>query len=357
MSASDTPLVVNGRFLTHPTTGVQRFAREIVRELAPLIDLVVVAPPGRLLDADLGVEIRQVGRRGGHLWEQIDLPAHLRRSGTPLLLGLATTGPVRYRPQIVAHHDITYVRHPESFARSFRLLYRALIPPLLRSSARVITVSGFSAREIALHYRVPADKLRVVANAVSSDFPADGPAHDEGSPYLLAVSSPNRHKNFDALLTAFDRADLRQIRRLLIVGNQAKAFHASMSATAGDRVRFLGRVDDDELARLYRGATAFAFPSLYEGFGIPPLEAQRMGTPVLAARAASLPTVLGDSALWVDPSDPDDIRRGIERLDGDPVLRAELSRRGRLNESLYSWADSAARVAAIVAEVRAELRP
>ncbi len=356
MTMSDAPTVVNGRFLTHRTTGVQRFAREIVRELAPLTPLVIVAPPGDLIDADLGVEVRQIGRRHGHPWEQIDLPAYLGREGRPLLLGLATTGPVTYRPQIVAHHDITYVRHPDSFARSFRLLYRALIPPVLRASARVITVSDFSAREIAQHYRVPAEKLRVVANAVSGDFTADGPTHDEGCAYLLAVSSPNRHKNFDALLSAFHRADLHHIRRLLIVGGQARAFHAATRSGDDDRVRFLGRVDDAELARLYRGATAFAFPSLYEGFGIPPLEAQRSGTPVLAARAASLPAVLGDSALWIDPLDPDDIRRGLERLDSDPALRAELSRRGRVNEAAYSWALSARRVAEVVAEVQAEIR-
>lgn len=354
MTAVTDRLVVNGRFLTHTTTGVQRFAREIVRELAPLVPLVVVAPAGHLVDADLGAQVVQVGRRHGHAWEQLDLPVFLRRSGSPLLLGLATTGPARYRPQIVAHHDITYVRHPESFARSFRLLYRALIPTLLRTSDRVITVSDFSAREISAHYRVPADKLRVVPNAVSNDFTDQGPAHDEGCPYLLAVSSPNRHKNFDALLAAFDTADLHHFQRLLIVGRQAKAFHSASTGDDADRVRFVGRVDDERLAALYRGAAAFAFPSLYEGFGIPPLEAQRLGTPVLASRIASLPSVLEDSALWVDPHDVGDIRRGIELLDRDEDLRSDLARRGRLNEQRYSWAASARMVAEVVDEVRAQ---
>ncbi|MFF8188177.1 glycosyltransferase family 4 protein [Microbacterium sp. NPDC016588] len=355
MSPLDGAVVVNGRFLTHATTGVQRFAREIVRELALLVPLVVVAPPGPLVDDDLGAQVVQVGRRHGHAWEQLDLPAYLRRRGSPLLLGLATTGPVRYRPQVVAHHDVTYVRHPESFARSFRLLYRILIPPVLRASARVITVSDFSAREIADHYGVPLDKLRVVPNAVARGFAGPGPAHDEGVPYLLAVSSPNRHKNFDALLAAFGAAKLTHIRRLLIVGEQARAFHSATTAKAADRVRFLGRVTDEELARLYRGATAFAFPSLYEGFGIPPLEAQSLGTPVIAGRAASLPAVLGDSALWVDPRDVDDIRHGIERLDRDEELLMELTRRGRLNEQRYSWASSAQMVAEVVQEVTAEI--
>lgn len=356
MSALDGAVVVNGRFLTHATTGVQRFAREIVRELAPLVPLVVVAPTGPLIDADLGAKVVQIGHRHGHAWEQLDLPTFLRRSGSPLLLGLATTGPVRYRPQIVAHHDITYVRHPESFARSFRLLYRVLIPSVLRSSARVITVSDFSAAEIAQHYRVPRSKLRIVPNAVSPGFVGPGSAHDEGVPYLLAVSSPNRHKNFGALLAAFRDAELTHIRRLVIVGSQGRAFHSAASGRLEDNVRFLGRVGDADLASLYRGATAFAFPSLYEGFGIPPLEAQGLGTPVLASRSASLPNVLGDSALWVDPRDVDDIRRGIERLDRDEELRIELSRRGQLNAQRFSWSASARMVADVVDEVKAETR-
>lgn len=344
MASAPSPVVVNGRFLTHTPTGVQRFAREITRALAELRPVIVLAPPGDLIDAELGAEVVQVGRGGGHLWEQVWLPHHLRHLGSPLLLGLANTGPVTYRRQIVTCHDIIWVRHPESFARSFRLLYAAMTPPLLQRSLGVLTVSAFSAREIAEHFGLDPRRITVVPNAVSPDFRADGPAHDDGTPYVLAVSSPNRHKNFDALMAAFDSADLTHIRRLVIVGHQARAFDTRPDPASSPRTRFVGRVDDDELQRLYRGATAFAFPSLYEGFGIPPLEAQRMGTPVLAARSASLPEVLGDSALWVDPLEVDDIRRGLEALDRDPALREDLARRGRANEARFSWSSSARRV-------------
>ncbi len=210
----------------------------------------------------------QVGRLSGHAWEQVALPLHLRRSGSPLLLGLANTGPVAYRPQVVTCHDIIWARHPESFARSFRLLYATMTPLLLRRSAHVLTVSPFSRGELVREFGIDPRRITVVANAVSPAFHADGPAHDEGVPYVLAVSSPNRHKNFDALVAAFEAADLTHIHRLLIVGQQARAFH-TQATTAAPRTRALGRVDDDELMRLYRGATAFAFPSLYEGFGIP----------------------------------------------------------------------------------------
>ncbi|MBN9212046.1 MAG: hypothetical protein BGO45_15390 [Microbacterium sp. 71-36] len=355
MPSPTAPVVINGRFLTHTPTGVQRWAREITRGLATRMPVIVAAPPEDLIDPDLGAPILRVGRLRGHAWEQWSLPRFLRASGSPLLLGLANTGPALYRPQIASHLDIIYVRHPESFARSFRLLYRALIPGLLRRSERVLTVSAFSAGELHAHFGLPAEKITVVHAAVGPDFRPEGPKYDAGDPYLLAVSSPNRHKNFDALMAAFEEARTSTVRRLLIVGDQARAFQSG-GARGRDRVEFLGRVDDARLMALYRGAAAFAFPSLYEGFGIPPLEAQRMGTPVLAARAASLPEVLGDSALWVDPTDVADIRRGIERLDADPGLRERLSRAGRENEARFSWEAAVDRVEAVIEDVRRSLR-
>lgn len=355
MTSPLAPVVINGRFLTHTPTGVQRWAREITRGLADRMPVLVAVPPEDLIEPDLGAPILRVGRLRGHAWEQWSLPRFLRASGSPLLLGLANTGPTLYRPQIASHLDIIYVRHPESFARSFRLLYGALVPGLLRRSERVLTVSAFSAGELHAHFGLPPEKITVVHAAVGPDFRPEGPRHDAGEPYLLAVSSPNRHKNFDALMTAFEEARTSTVRRLLIVGDQARAFQ-SRGARERDRVEFLGRVDDAELMALYRGAAAFAFPSLYEGFGIPPLEAQRMGTPVLAARAASLPEVLGDSVLWVDPTDVADIRRGIERLDADPGLRERLSRAGRENEARFSWDAAVDRVEEVIRDVRRSLR-
>lgn len=356
MPSTPAPLIVNGRFLTHTPTGVQRWAREITRGLAQRMPVIVAAPPGELIEPDLGAPVLRVGRLRGHAWEQWSLPRFLLASGSPLLLGLANTGPTFYRPQIASHLDIIYVRHPESFTRSFRLLYRVLVPGLLRRSAHVLTCSAFSADELVAHFGLPREKITVAHAAVAPEFHADGARYDAGEPYLLAVSSPNRHKNFESLMTAFDGARLSTIRRLLIVGHQARAFQFR-EAEGSERVEFLGRVDDETLMALYRGAAAFAFPSLYEGFGIPPLEAQRMGTPVLAARAASLPEVLGQSALWVDPTDVEDIRRGIERLDGDPGLRVQLSDAGRENESRFSWDTAVDRVEEVIEDVRRSLRP
>ncbi|WP_197281046.1 glycosyltransferase family 4 protein [Microbacterium sp. No. 7] len=297
----------------------------------------------------------RLGDGSGQRWEQFSLPRVLRSHGKPLLLNLASTGPVIYHNQIVTHHDITYVRFPESFSRGFRISYAVLMPLLLRNNRGVITVSEFSRKEIGAHYRIPVDRIDVVPNGVTASVvhvDADDSGIDE-PPYLLAVSSPNKHKNFTALIDAFVAADLPRETQLLIVGQQDTVF-SQTHRHRSDRIRWLGRVDDAQLSRLYRNATAFAFPSLYEGFGIPPIEAQRSGTPVIAARAASLPEVLGDSVLWFDPYDTRSMTRAIERVFTDKELRLLLSERGQVNSAQYTWRSSAERVAAIVAQLRSK---
>lgn len=352
-------IVLNGRFLTQTVTGVQRFAREVGSELLRLRDDMMIAVPPGPVDLGGGFEnasVETVGRRGGHLWEQIELPRFLASVGRPLLLSLTSTGPMSYRPQVSTHHDITYVRHPESFALAFRALYRVIVPRLLRSSARVITVSEFSAREIASHYRIPRERLVVVPNAADALFrsrraEAVAVRGTVGRPYLLAVSSPNAHKNIDRLIQAFLQLDEGDDISLKIVGSQSSSFTRRRVDDSRGSIEVLGRVDDAELACLYAGARAFVFPSLYEGFGIPPLEAQAAGAPVLAARAASMPEVLGDSARYFDPLSVDSIAQAMSEVLGDAELRDELRRRSLENAARYTWAHSAALVDAAVDEI------
>lgn len=349
-------IVVNARFLTQKTTGIQRFATEITRELLELrSDVVLAAPRGTIDLAGLDpAALQRVGRLSGHAWEQVDLPLFARRQRA-LLLGLASTGPVWYRPQVSTHHDITYVRHPESFGRRFRALYGVIVPRLIAHSAHLLTVSDFSRTEIAQYFGVAPETFTVVANAADERFRPRGPGADAApGRYLLAVSSPNAHKNFARMIEAFQRISRAHPDvELRVVGGQTRSFSRQEYGDRTSRVRFLGRVDDDELAELYRGALAFVFPSLYEGFGIPPLEAQRCGCPVIAARAASMPEVLGDSALFVDPYDVDDIARAMSTLIDDPRVRDRLVAEGARNAARFSWRASAERVSRVLDDVLA----
>lgn len=351
-------IYLNARFLDQPVTGIQRFAENIAAELLTIRDDVRLIAPHDVQprhDGPLaGHPVVHVRGGAGLAWEQVTLPRFLKRRGSPLLLGLASTNPRSYTPQISTHHDVTYVRYPESFSTAFRAAYRAVVPGMLASSTAIITVSNFSRADIADHYGIPEDRFVVVGNAPTRLAPTSAAAsvdRTSASPYFLAVSSPNVHKNFARLLWAFEtfRETTRSPTELLVVGAQPRVFASTdLAADAPDGVHFLGRVSDSDLAALYQNARAFIFPSLHEGFGIPPVEAQAAGVPVASSASACMPEVLGDSALYFDPRSIDDIARALERMDSDPTLREQLTRAGKMNADRYSWQDSARRISACI---------
>jgi glycosyltransferase involved in cell wall biosynthesis len=341
-------IVINARFLTQELRGVQRFAEQTCLALKrQRDDLVFVTSPGvrmhetaRLLDAQV------VGTRTGHLWEQLDLPRYLRSQGNPLLLSLCATAPLFYGNQIATHHDITYVRHPQSYTWQFRTAYRLMTPLLLKRLKTLITVSQFSKREIGEFYNFPAQKILVVPNAVGEEFQPGEPLQAGGSRYLLAVSSPSAHKNFSRMIQAFlQLKGFDQVELRIVGGGGAVFSDPDLEALAkrDSRVRFLGRLSDAELIEQYQGAAAFVFPSLYEGFGIPPLEAQACGCPVLAANAASIPEVLQSSALYFDPLDVEHISRAMALALNSLTIRQHLRTLGLQNVARFSW-DASARL-------------
>jgi glycosyltransferase involved in cell wall biosynthesis len=341
-------IVINARFLTQELRGVQRFAEQICLALKQLRnDVVFVAPHGiQMHESAKALDVQCIGRHSGHLWEQLDLPLYLRRQGNPLLVSLCSTAPLLYSNQIATHHDVNYVRHPESYTRTFRLLYRTMTPIMLARIKSLLTVSAFSKGEIAQVYKYPEKKIFVVPNAVSGDFhPASRDAHEQD--YLLAVSSPSAHKNFRRMIEAFLMLRGHEDLQLRIVGGASGVFNddnLQRLASRDSRIQFLGRLSDSELIAQYQGATAFVFPSLYEGFGIPPLEAQACGCPVLAANAASIPEVLQASALYFDPLDVSHMSAAMERILTDVPLRQSLRRRGLINVARFSWEESARQV-------------
>ena len=217
-------IIVNARFLTQPVTGVQRFAIELSKRLKKRgnINIQFVAPENIVhceLANDLDVKI--IGKLKGHLWEQIELPRYLRKNGNPILLNLCSTAPCFYKNQIVTHHDITYIRCPESFSLKFKLLYKLLAPLFLKNSKKIITVSEFSKGEISKYFDIPKEKFIVVYNAVDKEKFRKQYDQDSSAPkYILAVSSQNYHKNFQGLVNAFKKVkdEIKNVD-LYIVGN------------------------------------------------------------------------------------------------------------------------------------------
>jgi glycosyltransferase involved in cell wall biosynthesis len=347
-------LIVNARFLTQNITGVQRFAIEISKQLRRMYgeDIRFVSPTNIVhheIAAQLGAVV--VGKRSGHVWEQTELVHYLRANGNPMLLNLANTAPLFYRRKAVTLHDIAFVRFPQTFDWKFRLFYTLLIPQILRHSKVVFTVSAFSKGEIERFYGVDSAKISVIYNGVSPIF---FPHLDEKKePYILAVSSLNAQKNFHSLIKAFNRLSIPDIK-LYLVGSMNKSFAALElieEVEGNPNIVFKGRVEDDELIALYSNALCFVYPSFYEGFGIPPLEAQACGCPVVCSHAASLGEVGGESVVYCDPYSVDDIAHHIRVVLEDESLQQRLRAKGFENIKRFSWEASARKMGKVLEEL------
>jgi glycosyltransferase involved in cell wall biosynthesis len=282
------------------------------------------------------------------MWEQIELPRYLSKLGNPLLLNLCNTAPLLYRNKIVTLHDIAFERYPQTFSWKFRYAYQFAIPRIARSSKKLLTVSVFSKDEILAVYGVDKKKIEIVHCAVSANF--HFLEKEAAEKYILAVSSLNYQKNFHALIQAFNLLTDKSVR-LYLVGaiNKNFADHKLVEDIENNpNIKFMGRVDDDELIQLYSKAQCFVYPSLYEGFGIPPLEAQACGCPCVVSNAASLPEVCADSVVYCDPFDVSDMAKKIQLVVNDEVLRAELRAKGFENIKRFSWEKSAKQIIQII---------
>lgn len=355
-------IYVNGKFTRQPTTGVQRVAEQLLRALdalAPRADeprWVLLHPPGGGLGGLRRIEQRAIGSAKAplHAWEQAWLP---RASRGGMLLNLSGSAPFFGRRTAAMLHDAAVFDHPEAYSRAFVAWYRRLFARLGRRAERLFTVSAFSRSRLATCLDVPESRFEVLANAADH---LDGVAADDtvldryelrGRPFLLAVGSANPTKNLPALVSAFARLEPSDLRLVIVGGSNSRVFagDATMTADPPGVVR-TGPLGDAPLKALYGSALGLVFPSLYEGFGLPALEAMAQGCAVSASNAASLLEVCGDAALYFDPRSADGILAAIERLMGDADLREGLRRAGRLQAAKFSWAASAERLRSVLCE-------
>ena len=270
-------------------------------------------------------------------------------------------------PYVVTIHDCIHLRFPQYLPNRAAPLYARTMMRMAASRARrVLTVSNASKQDIVHYLRVPTDKVEVIYNAIDERLAAPPTEEDLDrvrqrfqltAPYILYAGNIKPHKNVDRLIEAYAilrRRGFDEVK-LLIIGDEISKYPNLRRLVhrfqLHQHVRFLGFVPDATLAALYRMAAAFVFPSLYEGFGLPPLEAMAAGAPVITSNVSSLPEVVGDAALLIDPMDAGAIADAMARVLSDPVLSAELTRRGHLRVSAFSWERSAARVREVYAEV------
>jgi len=309
-----------------------------------------------------------IGRFAGELYKRLPglAPFQSRRRPwhplDPALLGLTLwqkrprlffspgyNSPVGWpNPFVFTLHDLNHLCVPDNSSAAKRAYYRHIIRPACHRAAFVLTVSEYSKGEIASWAKVKEEKILNVGNGVGLPFVSTGGRYEPGYPYLLYVGSWKPHKNLPRLLKAYSISAVRREARLVLCGNS----DGNIFFTEIERLGLTGEVAfadsdaDAELSAIYRGALAFVFPSLYEGFGLPPLEAMACGVPVLTSNVCSLPEVVGDAAVLVDPTDVEAIAQGIDRIVFDSDLRGELRRKGLARSAKFSWEETARKTSA-----------
>jgi glycosyltransferase involved in cell wall biosynthesis len=287
-----------------------------------------------------------------------DLPRHLKQD-QPDLLHVQYTGPLRTKvPLVVTIHDVSYLELPEYFTRFRAAQLKLTVKRTVERAAKILTPSEFSKKAIIRHYGIADERVVVVPNAVSGRFrPVDrGIARTAiekrlgvKGPFVLTVGDLQPRKNHLGLLQAFEavmRANPKLKHRLVFVGKEtwysAKLHQAVAASSVADRVHYAGFVDDADLVDFYGACDLFVYPSFYEGFGLPILEAMACGRAVACSNSTAMPEVADSAGLLFDPHDTDEMARAMSDILLDPELRTRLERLGQQHAASFSWQKSAA---------------
>lgn len=344
-------IAVNGSFLLKPKTGVQRYAFEMISGLKKIgFNEVVILAPQNYLDESLDgyPVIRDKAHFGRNLWlwEQIRLPIVMKKFKEYTLWSPSNIGPLFVENQILTIHDASVFAGKEWFSKSGLFYYRWMLPRVAKKSKHILTVSNFSKQELIKYGIADETKISVVPCAVSEQFLLQKNTTtqtDIRHSNIIAIGSRDPRKNFGNLIKAWGLMgeSFRANRKLLVIGGYNRGFSSeNIDEIPGD-VEFLGYRTDEELISFLKQSRFLVFPSLYEGFGLPPLEAMALGVPTIVSNCSSLPEVCGEASLYCNPHDVNDISEKMKRLLTDDELHKSLSRRSIQQASKFSWENSA----------------
>lgn len=349
-------IYINGRFLTRPITGVERYAYMICKALAEMgKDFTIICPNSPIMSCydTSNLPIIHYGFGKSHLWEQCVLPFFFIKKKDYLFFSFTGLGAILVRNKVMTIHDLSFLENPRWFSKSYYWWYKLMTPLAVRTSKHIITVSEFSKKEILRFYPfIKEADISIAYNAADERFyHFQSQESVPAKPFALTVSSLDPRKNFGRLIEAFK--DIKECS-LYIVGSHNHIFTQQDHTTnTDDTIRFLGRVSDKELVRLYNQATCFIFPSLYEGFGLPTIEAMKCGCPVLVSDIPVLREVCGNAAIYFNPSQVEDIRNSIKQfLKEKEALRPNLIAKGYENINRFSWENTAKAIIQLVQQYK-----
>ena len=328
-------IYVNGKFLSQAITGTQRYAREVLNGVDKLlsedeyrnINIEVLIPKSaRSIPRFKNLLVRTVGTTNGTVWEQLELPRYCRGQ---ILLTLSGGAPILHPRNVITIHDAAVFAAPSGYSLAYRLWYRNLYRRMAQKAEYVLTNSNFSKSEIVKWCGATPEKISVTYlgsdhfSAVDSDSTALAKFGLSGA-YVLAVSSHNPNKNFARIGVALSHLKEAGLDVVVAGGSDSRVYRNG--GRPSNVIRTLGYVSDPELKALYENAACFVFASLYEGFGLPPLEAISAGCPIVVSRTASLPEIFEGVGVFCDPYSPNDIANAVQQALQSPPATADQLR-------------------------------
>lgn len=339
-------IAINGKFLGAALNGVHRtaaqFSDQLVRRAAGEVPVRVLAPRQVAMLPEfpqLKVQVEPGWFGPGQGWEWLTLP---RKAQGSLLVNFCNLGPLAHDNSVVMIHDAQTFLYPEDYSGRQAMAYRRLLPWVGRRARRILTVSSFARESLARHGVGTLEKIDVIHNGTDHLLATQedrGVLERHGlkrGGYVLTIGSAKSYKNLRTLFDAM-RPSLPSGHRLVVAGGPGKERYREAGWRAPPGTLFTGFVSDAELRALYAGAAAFVFPSLTEGFGLPPIEAMQCGTPVVTAKAGAMPEVCGDGAVLVKADDAGAYRRAIEAVISMPDLADQLRARGMNRARQLTW--------------------
>ncbi|MBI5640859.1 MAG: glycosyltransferase family 4 protein [Nitrospirae bacterium] len=357
-AVSGRKIAVIATIIDDKPTGLGTYASNVIQELSKLTKLSVITAYDSPFKDNPNIEIMRapeivqpknkiIGALARFVWLNLFLPRILHAKRFDLLISLTQHGIFFSSvPQIITVHDLIPVRFPSQY-RLQNLYYRFLLPHLIFKARAVNTISEFTKKEVVRYYGVAAEKVIVSGNGFNP-LPISFSTGGKGEDYILMVGATFPHKNIHRVVEAYSQSALLQKYGLKIVGGKTNYLQSlkSLSEKLGvnGKVEFVDYADTVPLAELYGHALIFVYPSLYEGFGMPPLEAMQAGTPVAASDIDPIREACGNAVFYFDPNSATDIRKKLELLVEDEGLRNDLVTKGLERASRYTWRNVAKKI-------------